>query len=131
MEKQALAVVTEFINAVKTLDLERVGALLHPDVKWYQPGRNQFSGPKNSVAEVFRMVGGMFEVSLNTMKLDQAKVFALNGGSVAVSLIWKASRPGAELDTENIDVYTVENGKIIAVTVFATDLQQEDAFWGN
>jgi ketosteroid isomerase-like protein len=73
----------------------------------------------------------MFEVSQNTMKLEKADLFALNGGSVAVSLTWKASRPGAELDTENIDVYTVENGQIVAVTVFATDLGQEDNFWGN
>jgi ketosteroid isomerase-like protein len=46
-------------------------------------------------------------------------------------LRWKASRPGAQLDTDNIDVYTVENGKIVAAKIYMADMAQEDAFWGN
>ena len=33
-----------YFNASQTGDLDTVGASLSPDVVWYQPGQNQFSG---------------------------------------------------------------------------------------
>lgn len=131
MEKQTLAVVNEFVTAVQQVNLEKLGALLHPEVTWEQPGNNRFSGRKQTSAEVFQMVGGMFEVSQNTMSLADVKVLAVNGNSAACVLRWKASRPGAQLDTDNIDVYTVEDGKIVAAKIYMADMAQEDAFWGN
>jgi ketosteroid isomerase-like protein len=35
------------------------------------------------------------------------------------------------LDTDNIDVYTVEDGKIVAAKIYMEDVEQEDAFWGK
>lgn len=131
MEKQILNTVTEFVNAVKSVNLEKIGAILHPAVRWEQPGSNRFSGTRVSRDEVFQMVGGMFEVSGNTLRLENIKTIAVNGNEVSVVLHWKANRTGAELDTENVDVYTVEDGKITGVKVYAADLQQEDLFWGN
>jgi uncharacterized protein len=131
MEKQVLNTVTEIVNAVKVVNLEKIGAILHPAVQWEQPGSNRFSGNKTSRDEVFQMVGGMFEVSGNTLRLENIKTIAVNGNEVSVVLHWKATRTGADLDTENVDVYTVKDGQITAVKVYAADLQQEDLFWGN
>jgi ketosteroid isomerase-like protein len=131
MEKQVLNTVTEFVNAVKAVNLEKIGAILHPAVQWEQPGNNRFSGSKTSRDEVFQMVGGMFEVSGNTLRLENIKTIAVNGNEVSVVLHWKANRTGAELDTENVDVYTVKEGQITGVKVYAADLQQENLFWGN
>ncbi|MBO9731680.1 MAG: nuclear transport factor 2 family protein [Chitinophaga sp.] len=131
MEQQTLQVVTEFVNAVQQVNLEKIGALLHPDISWEQPGTNRFSGTKNSSGEVFQMVGGMFEVSQNTMSLSDIKTIAVNGDQASVVLTWKASRPGAELHTDNVDVYTVKDGQIIAAKIYAADIQQENTFWGN
>ncbi|MEC5147398.1 nuclear transport factor 2 family protein [Chitinophaga sp. 212800010-3] len=131
MEKQTLDVVTAFVNAVQQVNLEKLGALLQPEIKWEQPGSNRFSGIKNSSGEVFQMVGGMFEVSGNTMTLADIKNIAVNGDQASVVLTWKATRPGAVLHTDNVDVYTVKDGQIVAAKIFATDLQQEDIFWGN
>ncbi|HEY9261767.1 nuclear transport factor 2 family protein [Chitinophaga sp.] len=131
MEKQTLQVVTEFVHAVQQVNLEKLGALLHPDISWEQPGCNRFSGTKKSSGEVFQMVGGMFEVSQNTMSLADIKTIAVNGDQASVVLTWKASRPGAELHTDNVDVYTVKEGKIVAAKIYAADIQQEDIFWGN
>jgi uncharacterized protein len=131
MEKQALNTATEFVNAVKAVNLEKIGAILHPAVQWEQPGNNRFSGSKTSRDEVFQMVGGMFEVSGNTLRLENIKTIAVNGNEVSVVLHWKASRTGAELDTENVDVYTVKDGQITGVKVYTADLQQENLFWGN
>lgn len=131
MENNSLSVVTAFIAAVKVFDFEKVATLLHPQVQWEQPGDNRFSGLKKSMEEVFGMCGGMFEVSEKTLSLAEVKSYAVNGDAVAVNLVWKATRADQTLDVENVDVYTVQDGKITAVTVFTADEQQENSFWGK
>jgi ketosteroid isomerase-like protein len=131
MENQTLQVVSAFVNAVQHMDTKKLAALLHPSVQWDQPGTNRFSGIKHSSAEVFQMVGGMFEVSQNSFALAEVKILAVNGNSAACALRFKANRPGAILDTDNIDVYTVENGQIVSVRIYATDIEQENTFWGQ
>lgn len=131
MENQTLQVVSEFVNAVQQMNQEKLGALLHPSIEWDQPGNHRFSGVKRSSAEVFQMVGGMFEISQNTFALTDIRILAVNGNSAACALHFKATRPGAVLDTDNIDVYTVEDGQITRAKVYVTDPGQEDTFWGK
>lgn len=132
MKNEATQVVTEFLSAVKRVDTEMLGSLLHEDVEWKQPGNNSISGLKRSRSEVFQMVGKMFELSANTVKLTDIKSISANGNRVACLLHWNATRPaGAVLNIDNIDVYTVEDGKIIKAEVFTVDEAAENEFWGN
>ena len=131
MTHVAKSIVQEFLEAVQTGNFEKVGTLVHPEVIWDQPGSNQFSGRKRSLPEVFQMVGGMFQSSGNTLALTEIKTLAVCGDSVSCLLHWRArSASGAELDVDNIDVYTVDGGVITSARVFSADLEQEDQFWG-
>ena len=57
----------------------------------------------------------MFQVSENSLRLTQIKSVAENGNRVACLLTWYGNKPsGTILDVDNIDVYTVEEGKITA-----------------
>ena len=67
MENQALHTVDEFLTAIQKGDFAKLGLLLHPELEWDQPGDNRFSGVKKSAKEVFQMVGGMFEITANTL----------------------------------------------------------------
>lgn len=131
MENQTMQVAQEFVTAVQQVDLEKLGALLHPEVEWHQPGNNRFAGIKRSSTEVFQMVGGMFEVSQNTMELKAARFLGVNGNSAAFLLQWTASRAGGALDVENIDVYTVVDGKVTGAKIYSGDIEQENKFWGR
>ncbi|WP_172335794.1 nuclear transport factor 2 family protein [Mucilaginibacter sp. SG564] len=132
MKNEAKQVVTNFLNAVQVADIEQLNALLHPDVQWSQPGNSRISGIKHSSNEVFQMVGKMFELSANTLKLTDIKSICVSGNKVACLLHWNAAQPaGGILDVDNIDVYTVENGKIIKVEVFTADESKEEMFWGD
>lgn len=132
MENQATQVVNAFLTAVQKGDTEKLALLLHPEIEWDQPGNNRFSGIKTSVTEVFQMVGGMFEISAGSLALTDIKVIAVNGNSVAALIHWKAVHPaGTVLNVDNIDVYTVENGKIVQAKIYTTDAAQEDNFWGR
>ncbi len=73
----------------------------------------------------------MFEASQNTFALAEIKTVAVLGNKVACLLSFRAVKDGVTLDTDNIDVYTVENGQITVVEAFATDVAAEDAFWGS
>jgi len=132
MKNEAKQVVTDFLNAVQVADIEKLNTLLHPDVQWSQPGNSRISGIKHSSNEVFQMVGKMFELSANTLKLTDIKSICVSGNKVACLLHWNAAQPaGGILDVDNIDVYTVENGKIIKVEVFTADEAKEEMFWGD
>ena len=130
METQSMQVVNEFLTAVQQGNQVKLGSLIHPNIEWSQPGNNRFSGTKKSSGEVFKMVGGMYAASENSLALTDIKVLTANGNSVACLVHWKAVQPnGGILDVDNIDVYTVENGQIAKAKVYSADVAQEDTFW--
>lgn len=130
MKNQATQVVSTFLKAVQTGDQATLAASLHGNIEWNQPGTNAFSGIKRSKEAVFQMVGGMFSLTENTMRLTDIKVLAENGNEIACLLHWTAARPTGEvLAVDNIDVYTVKDGQIIKAQVFSADIEQENRFW--
>lgn len=132
MNNQAAQTVKTFLTAVQQGNQQTLAALIHPDIHWNQPGTNRFSGTKTSGTAVFQMVGGMVEASSHTLKLTDIKQLTVNGNKVACVVHWQAVQPGGgTLNVDNIDVYTVENGKIVEATVYSEDIAQEDYFWGK
>ena len=58
--------------------------------------------------------------------------FASNGNTIICVLHWTATQPtGNILDVRNVDVYTVDNGRIILAKIYSEDIDQENAFWGK
>lgn len=132
MDNQAAQTVQTFLTAVQKGDQATFGALVHPNITWNQPGTNRFSGTKKSSTEVFQMVGGMFEATANTLRLTDIKQLTVNGNRVACLIHWTGAQPGGGvLDVDNIDVYTVEAGKIVDAIIYSGDINQEDTFWGK
>lgn len=130
MKNEAKSVVSAFLTAVQNGDNEKLATLLHPSVTWSQPGENQISGIKNSNAEVFQMVGKMFELSANSLRLTEVTMIGANGNKASCVLRWTANRPdGNTMEVDNIDVYTVENGQIVQAEIFSADLEKENQFW--
>ena len=131
-DSSALKITKEFLDAAQHLDHNKAEALLDPNVEWSQPGNNTVSGIKKNQDEFFKMIGDMIRLSDHTLKLTDIKVLAVNNNSVACLVHWNATQPpGGILNVNNIDVYTVENGKIKKVTVYSADIEQENKFWGE
>ncbi len=126
------SVVKEFLDGVRYKEHNKVVAMLHPEVMWIQPGSNRLSGFKKSREEVLNMGKTMGEITEKTIQLAEIKFLSATGNSVACLLYWKGKlHDGTDLSVENIDVYTVENGKIISARVYSSDIEQENAFWGK
>jgi len=125
-------VVRAFLFAVQQHDSEKAKSMLHPHVQWEQPGNNRLSGTKRSAAEVMEMGHVMGQWSERTIRLASIGPCSTNGNTVAVRLHWTAVQPtGNVLNVENIDVYTIEDGKITQARIYSEDIVQEDRFWGK
>jgi len=130
VEAEALQIVNSFLEAIKEKSHAKALPLLDSMIQWNQPGNNRFSGLKNGSSEVFGMFRGFLNVSTSTLQLTEIKVMAVNGNQVACHLHWSATQPpGSVLDVDNIDVYTVKNGKIVKAVVYSADINSEDRFW--
>jgi ketosteroid isomerase-like protein len=131
-ENDPVRVVKEFLTAYMAGDHQKFSHLLHPDVLWIQPGDNRISGVKKSKTELLQMGARMSELSAKTLKLVDVTYYSSNGNSVVCILHWQAAQPtGLVLDINNIDVYTVENGKIVMARIFSENIEKEDQFWGK
>jgi ketosteroid isomerase-like protein len=125
-----IGIAKAYIKAVQTNDQATLGALLSPKVVWHQPGKNQFSGTKNGIAEFGVMMGGMMEKSGGTFAITHAHRYVANGDLVAIEIEFSGQREGAEVDQPGIDLLRIVDGKIVEVWLFSSNPEQEDAFWG-
>ena len=125
-------VVKTFLTAYMQRDHKTFVDLLHPEVVWEQPGESVVSGIKRSKAELLQMGARMSELSTQSLRLNDVQYFSPNGNNVVCILHWTAAQPnGNVLDIQNVDVYTVENGKITHAKIYSEDVDKENAFWGK
>ncbi|NNH57922.1 nuclear transport factor 2 family protein [Rhizobium laguerreae] len=120
-----------YIKAVQTGDQATLGELLSPQVIWHQPGNNQFSGTKNSIAEFGAMMGAMMAKSGGSFAITHAHRYLANGDLVAIEIEFAGQREGAKVDQPGIDLLRVQDGKIVEVWLFSSDPEEEDQFWGK
>ena len=120
-----------YIKAVQTGDQAALGNIISPDVIWYQPGSNQFSGTHRGIAAVGPMLGKMMEVSKGTFAITRADYYMANGDWVAITLEFAGEANGIRLKQPGVDLIRIEDGKIVEVRLFSSDQEQEDAFWGQ
>ena len=100
--------VKAYFNAIQIGDLDTVGASLSPDVVWYQPGQNQFSGMNTGNQAVFGLIGGMMEVSQGSFKIDKVHAVMGNRSQIAASVEFSGQRDGGEISIIGVDILTVK-----------------------
>jgi ketosteroid isomerase-like protein len=120
-----------YIKAIQAGDQATLRAIISPDVIWYQPGNNQFSGTHQGMAAVGPMLAKMMEVSKGTFAITRADHYMANGELVAITVEFAGEANGIKLRQPGVDLVRIEHGKIVAVRLFSSDQQQEDLFWGN
>lgn len=120
-----------YIHAVQTGDQAALGQLLSPDLVWHQPGRNRFSGTHRGMQAVGKMLGGMMEVTGGTFAITRANRYMVNGDWVAIELEFTGEREGRRTSQVGIDLYRIENGRIVEARLFSSKQDEEDALWGQ
>lgn len=126
-----IGIAKTYINAAQTGDQVTLGSIISPDVIWYQPGNNQFSGTHRGMAAVGSMLGKMMEVSKGTFAITRADHYMANGDWIVITIEFAGERDGIKLKQQGVDLIRIEGGKIVEVRLFSSDQIQEDTFWGK
>ncbi len=126
----AVSVVEKYFTALAEGRVPEAMAMLDPNVKWHQPGSNQFSGIHTGPDAVGALIGGMMTVSGGTFQVAPTGAIMGNGEFATVPVHFSGTRDGAQLDQPGVDMFRVSDGLIVEVFLFSSDGQSEDNFWG-
>ena len=110
-------------------DMAKLTELFADDVVWHVPGNNLISGTHSGRDAVFAAFAKTTQLTSGSFKIELHDVVANDEHAVALTRA-KASREGRTLDSADIDVYHVKDGKVTEMWSFSEDSAANDAFWG-
>ncbi|SED57768.1 nuclear transport factor 2 family protein [Rhodobacter sp. 24-YEA-8] len=130
MSTETIDITRRYFAAVAAGDIPALTDLLAEDLGWHQPGRSSLSGKYTSRDAVFGLIGAFMQRSGGSFAIDRVGTFLANGDLVAATVHFRASREGAEMAMNGIDLLRIEGGRIREVWLFSEDQAAEDRFWG-
>lgn len=127
----AKEVVEAYSIALSQGDIPTAFSYFNPEAKWHQPGNNKFSGTKNGLDAIGKMLGDMMGATQGTLVINPAGAMMVNGDFVSCPVQFSAKSGDKSVDMNGSDLYEVIDGKIINVWLFSEDQPAEDEFWGK
>jgi uncharacterized protein len=109
-------------------DLDTVFASFDEDIRWHVPGRGALSGDYRGHAEVMEFFGRILELSGGTFTVEPHDVLG-NDEHVVVLVRLQGERDGKMLNTQDVHVWHVANGKATEFWEAPTDQYGTDEFW--
>jgi ketosteroid isomerase-like protein len=124
-------VVTAYAQALGKGDIPAAFSFFSTEVKWHQPGANQFSGIKTGTEEIGKMLGGMMEAAQGTFVLKPNGNIMENGKLVVMPVHFSGTIDDRKMDMTGVDLFEIREEKITNVWLFSDDQKAEDLFWGK
>ena len=109
-------------------DLDALRDLMAEDAEWHEPGTSLIAGDYVGRDQVFEFFGKLFNLSGGTFKAEVIDILADDDRAVAIQHS-TAARNGKTLDTRDVVVTEIRDGKLLNTQLFAADERQEDIFW--
>ena len=129
MAESDLDVIRRGYVAFGSGDVEELHKNFHEDATWVVPGKGPVSGTKQGRDAVLAYLGELMTRSEGTLLVSDL-AFAEGDGYVFVRSRNRATRAGKSWDTTGINVFRVEDGKVVSVQSYFEDTTEADAFWG-
>lgn len=127
-EHPHVEVVRRGYAAFSSGDMATLAALFDPDIVHHVPGNNLIAGDHKGVEGVLALYGKLFELSDGTMKVELHDVVGNDEHVVAMHRA-SAARKGRTLESGEILVFHVRDGKIKEIWDYRNDEVAQDAFW--
>lgn len=109
-------------------DREAVGELFAPDIEWRVPGESRAATVDHGMEEVFEGFERIMELTGGTY--DHEVIDCLGGEDHAIALVRvTAERDGRTLDTREVVVFRVEDGRLHDAHHVPFDLYEWDEFF--
>ena len=109
-------------------DLEALRDLFAEDIVWHVPGDNKISGDYAGQDATFGYFGKLMELSGGTFKTKLHEILASDGHGVGLHRD-TADRDGKTLDTEEVLIFHMRDGKVSEAWEAYPDHGAFDAFW--
>jgi ketosteroid isomerase-like protein len=109
-------------------DMETIANLFAPDIRWNISGRSLISGTYNGHDETFAFFGRIMELTDGTFTVAVHDLLA-SDDHVVVLAKESASRNGKSLESDDVHVWHIENGKAVEYWALSNDQYEVDEFW--
>jgi uncharacterized protein len=109
-------------------DMATIAQTFSPDIRWHIGGRNPLSGTYNGQDEVFGFFGKIMELSGGTFGLAIHDVLASDDHVVALAKA-TATRNEATLETDEVNVWHVADGRAVEFWSMSYSQAAVDEFW--
>jgi ketosteroid isomerase-like protein len=110
-------------------DMDTLREVLHPDLVWHSPGRNQLAGDHRGIEAVLGFFGRTMELTGGTFGVEVHDVVANDEHVVGLNSV-TAERAGKTLNDRNALVFHVRDGRATEVWQFWEDQYAADEFFG-
>jgi len=121
-------VVRRGYEAFSAGDMNALAEVMDENVLWHVPGNNQLSGDYKGRDDTFAYYGKLAELTGGTFKVELHDILANDEHTVGMHRD-TATRDGKSLDTNEILVFHIRDGKIVEGWEAYIDLATVDEFW--
>ena len=120
----------EYAAAWEAGDAERAWTYYANDVVMHLPGRGSLAGDHRGRSEVIAAIQALLartsDLSVEVEVLDRL----VSGNRVAMVLKEAVERGGTRLELRRVNVYRVEDGKIVDIDIYEANQYEIDDFFG-
>ncbi len=128
MHEENLDLLKKGYEAFAKGDLEFIRSMVSAEGVWRTPGygvlEHAYKGPEG----VTKYLTSLAEQTGGTFKTESEALFADDDRVVSLDHI-TGTRKGIVLDTHVVHVFVVREGKVIEVTDFVSEPEDNEAFW--
>jgi uncharacterized protein len=109
-------------------DMETIARIFAPDIRWTISGRNMISGTYDGQEATFAFFGKLMELTDMTFSVGVHDLLA-SDDHVVVLAKESASRNGKTLESDDVHVWHIADGKAVEFWGISRDQHEVDEFW--
>jgi ketosteroid isomerase-like protein len=115
-------------NAFAAGDLDTLRDIFAPEVTWHQPHTGVIAGDYTGLDQVLAFFAKLAELTAGTYRAEPVDILADNERAVAIQHS-TAVRDGTSLDTQQVLVFEMKDGRVTEIRLYPSDEKSEDSFW--
>jgi ketosteroid isomerase-like protein len=115
-------------NAFSIGDMAYLAELFTPDATWHGPATGVLAGHYVGREDIFKMFGQLGEETSGTFRAAPG-AFAAALDHVFVQVLATARRNGKSLESDQVMIFTLTDGRVTRVRFYLADFQANLDFW--
>jgi uncharacterized protein len=128
VEEENATQVRRGFNAFSVGDMTSLSELFTPNATWHGPATGVIAGDYIGRDNIFKMFGQLGEETSGTFHASPG-AFAAAGDHVFVQVMATGRRNGKSIESDEVLVFTLNDGKVTRVRLYLSDVQEDRDFW--